>query len=129
MLRPGLFSGKAGRRRVTVRRQKKGKTTAEGYLAELKKNEALDEKLLKYGTPLVYVALCVFAVIQVASEGSGFWDTLLFAALISAVTFFVYRWIYKIEAKNAALRRKHIRNCEQQGKTMPEYLEETLESI
>ena len=112
-----------------VRRQKKGKSTAEGYLDELKNAEVIEDKLLRYGTPLVYAALCVFAVVQVASEGSGFWDTLLFAALISVVSFFVYRWIYKIEAKNAALRKKHLSCCEQQGKTMPEYLEETIESF
>ncbi len=112
-----------------ARRQKKGRSTAEGYLDELKKNEALEEKMLKYFTPIIYVALCVFAVVQVASEGSGVLDTLFFAALISAVAFLVYRWIYKIEAKNAALRKKHIARCEQQGLTMPEYLEETLEKF
>lgn len=112
-----------------LRRQKKGKSTEEGYLSELKKNEAVEEKLLRYVGPLIYVALCVCAVVQVASEGSGFWDTLAFAALISAVAFFIYRWLYKIEAKNAALRKKHIARCEQQGKTMPEYIEETLENF
>ena len=111
------------------RRLKKGKTTAESYLDDLKKNEALNDKMFRYVTPLIYAALCVFAVIQVASDGSGFWDTIFFAVLISAVAFFIYRWIYKIEAKNAALRKKHIINCEQQGKTMPEYIEETLESF
>lgn len=116
-------------RKQFIRRQKKGRSTAEGYLDELKKNEDLDEKLLRYGTPLIYAALCIFAVIQVASEGSGVLDTLLFAAIITAVAFFIYRGIYKIEAKNAALRKKHLARCELQGKTMPEYLEETLENF
>ena len=88
----------------------------------------LNEKMIKYITPLIYAVVCVFAVIQDASSSEPL-DTLFFAALIAAVEFFVYRWIYKIEAKNAALRKKHLARCEQQGKTMPEYLEETLASF
>jgi len=111
-----------------VRRQKKGKSTAEGYRDELKKNEAIDEKQLKIWTPLIYTLLGTGAVAGVATD-SGVADTVMFAVLISVILFVVYRWIYKIEAKNAALRKKHIARCEQQGKTMPEYLKETLESF
>jgi len=111
-----------------VRLQKKGKVTEESYLDELTKNEELGDKLFKYVTPLIYIAVCVFSVVQVARD-SGIADTIFFAVFISGFTFLVYRWLYKIEVKNAALRKKHISECRRQGKTMPQYIEDTLENF
>jgi len=104
---------------------KKGKTTEEDYLERLKKDEANEKIWLDYILPAIYVVLCVGATVGVAVD-SGFWDTLLFAVLIIAVEYGVYRWMTGIERKNAALRTKHLDRCERRGITMPVYIEEAL---
>ena len=108
-----------------ARLQKQGKVTEESYLEELTKNENLEGKIFRYVTPLIYIAICIFSIVQVARD-SGLADSIFFAVFISVITFFIYRWLYRIEAKNAALRRKHLDNCRAQGKTMPDYIEESL---
>lgn len=104
---------------------KKGKTTEEEYLGKLQKEEKLQEKLANIVTPLVFVAVVGFFVIDVAKD-STWYDTLLFAALECTIVYFISRWIIRSEKKQSAVRCRMLSECESENKTLPEYINERL---
>lgn len=104
---------------------KKGKTTAESFIEKLKTEEQYAVKgypILVWG---LLGAVVVFAVIDVAAESTWF-DTLMYAAIIGTIEYFIGRWIIRSEKKQSAIRSRIIRQCEQSDMTLPEYIDNSL---
>ncbi len=78
--------------------------------------------------PVIFTAVIAFAIFDVARE-STWYDTLLFAAIVRVVEYFIVRWIIRSEKKQSAMRTGVIRRCEESGMTMPEYIDKTLAEL
>ncbi len=110
------------------RLSKKGKVTAEGFIDKLKKEEKATMTTMTILVPVLFAAVIAFAIFDVARD-STWYDTLLFAAIIGTVEFFIARWIIRSEKKQSAMRTRVINMCEESGMTMPEYIETRLEEF
>lgn len=104
---------------------KKGKTTEEGYINAVKKEEK--DSIIGDRILLVFCfAIAVGSILSVAKD-SAVIDTLIFSAIIIALESAIYLVFYKASRKGSALRVKHIAECKRSGMTMPEYIRKKLE--
>lgn len=107
------------------RLSKKGKVTEDTFLDKVKADTALTHKLNLLYYP-IYAVIWGIAVIKVASEGSGLYDTMLFAVIcgfaIWVVHRFFIRWYFVAEANMKRL----ITECEKSGDTLPVFIEKKM---
>ncbi len=107
------------------RYERKKKMTAEEFLPFMLKEEKLMEK-----TEWIYTAIAVViglcSIIGVAMDGSGVLDVLTFTLFISVVEFVIWRAIIRSDRKGAALRRRIFKECEDSGKTLPDYIDSRI---
>lgn len=104
---------------------KKGKVTAEGYLEKLKKEEKLTLNVMTVMVPVLLAAVSLGFIIDVVRD-STWYDSLIFIALIGTIEYFIGRWIIRSEKKQSAIRTRILRQCEESGKTMPDYIDGEL---
>lgn len=110
------------------RLSRKNKTTPEGYIELLKKDEKFYEKT-GFITPAIFIVLTISAILSNAQSSETWVDTLMFAAFMITIEYLIYRFFRKGEKRNRALCKRLLNECEQSGKTMPEYIEEKLEQF
>lgn len=106
------------------RLSKKGKTTEEGYINELKKDEK-QNRIADKITLVFYIAVMVGFILVVAKDSTVI-DTLIFSAIIITLESAIFAAFHKAFKKGSALRMKHIAECERSGMTLPAYIRSKL---
>lgn len=104
----------------------KGRYTPETVIEQFKKDERMND-IVDKGIFRFYIVLYISAVIGTCFDGeSTLSDTLVFAAVLGVVEFFLYRFFAKAFKDGAAVRKHIIADAEKSGLSMPDYLDGRL---
>ncbi len=110
------------------RLERKGKTTAQTFLAKLQKEEKIERAIYKYFMPALAAVVGLFSVMDVVAE-STLSDALFFAAVLGVIEFFIFRWIISTALKQCAFNSVYLTECEKLGMTMPDYISKKLDEM
>lgn len=100
----------------------KGRITAEGFLEKLKKTEHFNDIADRSFDLIVGVIYLCSVISTAASRETGISDLIFFALILGVFTFGIWRFFSKAFRQGAGVRKKLMRECEQAGVTMPEYI-------
>lgn len=107
---------------------RRGRYTPETVIEKFKKDERMND-IFDKALFWFYVALYIAAVIGTRFDGeSALSDTLVFAAVLGAAEFFIYRFFIRAFRSGAAVRKHIIAEAEKSGMNMPDYLDSVLEA-
>lgn len=117
-----ILQGWQGRYKRLLR---KGKTTEEGFIAVIEKDNKAN-KVFEVIMDIIFVILIISAGVSNGINGDKIWEVLLFIGILGVFEFFIYKLFIGTSKKMNGICEKLLRECKRSGLTLPAYIEKKL---
>ncbi len=104
---------------------KKGKTTEEGFITVIEKDNRANN-VFEVIMDIIFVVLIITAGISNGLSGDKIWEVLLFIGILGVFEFFIYKLFIGTSKKMNGICEKLLRECKRSGLTLPQYIDKKL---
>ncbi len=104
---------------------RKGKTTEEGFIAVIEKDNKAN-KVFEVIMDIIFVVLIISAGVSNGISGDKIWEVLLFIGILGVFEFFIYKLFIGTSKKMNGICEKLLRECKRSGLTLPQYIDKKL---
>ena len=117
-----ILTGWQGRYKRLLR---KGKTTEEGFIAVIEKDNKAN-KVFEVIMDIIFVILIISAGVSNGISGDKIWEVLLFIGILGVFEFFIYKLFIGTSKKMNGICEKLLRECKRSGLTLPDFIDKKL---